>query len=176
MEKKELGKFITKNKVKSDDFLVNQDKYIEISLKGQLCKKIGSKDALRLFALWNEENLNIKQRIEEIQEILYKDEDEYEYEYLDETLFFLDEEEDEEIRQEVIEQAIKEHEKGFLCPRCKGLSKLPTFTSRRDNKTEICSKCSVGEALFDLIINFWNDSEKEKELIKLERKWLKDEN
>lgn len=46
-------------------------------------------------------------KIEDIED----DNDNNEYEYLDETLHFLDEEEDEDVIHDVINQRIEEHEK-----------------------------------------------------------------
>lgn len=64
-------------------------------------------------------------------------------------------------------------EKDFLCPRCGGLSKVPTALSRRDNKTKICSGCGTDEAMFDVNMYLWNDEKEKKILIEKERKWLK---
>ena len=37
----------------------------------------------------------------------------------------------------------------FICPRCKKETSDFPAISRRDNKTEICSDCGVGEAMAD---------------------------
>ena len=71
---------------------------------------------------------------------------------------------------------MNEQIKELLCPRCGKLSKVPSALSRRDNKTEICSDCGTGEAVFDLMIHtmWWaGKKEKVKKLKKEERKWLK---
>lgn len=60
------------------------------------------------------------------------DNDDNEYEYLDEVLHFLDEEEDEDVIQDVINQTIEEHEKEelnkpyIICSEC-NISSKPIY-------------------------------------------------
>ena len=41
----------------------------------------------------------------------------------------------------------------WTCPRCKKETTDFPALSRRDNKTEICSKCGTEEALIDLFLS-----------------------
>jgi hypothetical protein len=50
-----------------------------------------------------------------------------------------------------------------ICPRCHEPFHGTGATSRRDNKTEICSDCGTEEAVFDFINN---------ERIRKEKAWL----
>jgi predicted RNA-binding Zn-ribbon protein involved in translation (DUF1610 family) len=54
-----------------------------------------------------------------------------------------------------------------ICPRCRKEYKEPPAISRRDNETEICSKCGGEETVFDLSI---------RGKIEEERKWLGKDN
>jgi len=41
----------------------------------------------------------------------------------------------------------------FKCPMCNKMSDKYPALSRKDNKTEICSECGVGEALTDYFLS-----------------------
>jgi hypothetical protein len=53
----------------------------------------------------------------------------------------------------------------FKCPRCQQDSKEFPATSRRDNKTEICSECGVSEAMADYFgkADNWLEEKQEKQ-------------
>lgn len=62
----------------------------------------------------------------------------------------------------------------WTCPRCKNIAVGYGATSRRDNKTKICSNCGTSEALFD-----WKVSESKRkgepvsdQEIQEERAWM----
>jgi len=57
------------------------------------------------------------------------------------------------------------------CPRCKKEYDDYPATSRRDNKTNICSKCGTEEALFDIKIQMARKHYDNQ--VKEEREWLK---
>lgn len=64
-------KFISENRDMIDEFLgPNQDKYIEISLKGLLIKKIGKEKAFEYFEFWEEKDFSARQKCKQIREIL----------------------------------------------------------------------------------------------------------
>ena len=56
-----------------------------------------------------------------------------------------------------------------MCPRCYGEIDWYPAISRRDNKTKICYKCGISEALFDYMKRKGNFTEKDAEE---ERQWL----
>lgn len=66
------------------------------------------------------------------------------------------------------------NEKIWQCPRCKNHTQGFGATSRRDNKTKICSCCGTEEAMFDFSVT---ESEKKGELvsnetIQQEKSWM----
>jgi len=64
----------------------------------------------------------------------------------------------------------------WICPRCKKLTQGFGATSRRDNKTKICSNCGTEEALFDWKVHIAKskgESFSESELLD-EKKWLEE--
>lgn len=57
------------------------------------------------------------------------------------------------------------------CPRCgKTYTDFPAI-SRRDNKTQICSDCGLGEAMLDFALNGKSDTEKKIAYIKELKQW-----
>ena len=44
------------------------------------------------------------------------------------------------------------YKKGWVCPSCNNVSTEYPALSRRDNKTDICSACGIGEALEDYAV------------------------
>lgn len=138
---KKIDKFISKNRTMIDEFIgPNQDKYIEISLKGELVSKIGKKYAFMCFEYWDKKKLSIQEKCKRIREMLGMEgiDENNEYEFLDETLHFLDEEEDEEIIQDVIEQAIEEEQLN---------TKYKIVSSEKYNDG-VCQKCGTWHRIY----------------------------
>jgi len=64
----------------------------------------------------------------------------------------------------------------WKCPKCKKTVTCHPGTSRRDNKTNICSECCTDEAIFDWQVNVAKQKKKifPENFIALEREWLKE--
>ncbi len=64
----------------------------------------------------------------------------------------------------------------WKCPKCKKTVTCHPGTSRRDNKTEICSECCTDEAIFDWQVAVAKQKKKifPQNFIDLEREWLKE--
>ena len=64
-------KIITENRTIIDEFIgTNQDKYIQIHLKGQLTKKIGKEKAFSYFEEWEKLGLAPKEQNKQMRTIL----------------------------------------------------------------------------------------------------------
>ena len=66
--------------------------------------------------------------------------------------------------------------KEWNCPRCKKAVTCHPGTSRRDNKTKICSECCTEEAIFDFHVAMAKEKKKifPANFLALEREWLKE--
>lgn len=69
---------------------------------------------------------------------------------------------------------VRMNKKIWICPRCSNHARGYGATSRRDNKTMICSCCGTEEAIFDFKVS---EARKQgelisEELVNSERSWL----
>lgn len=66
----------------------------------------------------------------------------------------------------------------WTCPKCKKKVTCHPGTSRRDNKTSICSDCCTDEAIFDWQVAMTKQKKQifPENFIALEREWLEEMN